>query len=77
MMSRHYRFVGVGQFVVQNDCNGFRDNIRESVLLHLSLFRRADEGEDIAGSYLTMLNYQHVFDVFAACEFEVGVELAG
>ena len=77
MMSRHYRFVGVGQFVVQNDCNGFRDNIRESVLLHLSLFRRADEGEDIAGSYLTMLNYQHVFDAFAACEFELGVELAG
>ena len=76
MMSRHYRFVGVGQFVVQNDCNGFRDNIRESVLLHLSLFRRADEGEDIAGSYLTMLNYQHVFDAFAACEFELGVELA-
>ena len=76
LMSGSFRFVAVGQFVVHNDREGFRTNMKESVALILSLFGRADERKNIAGSYLTMLNYQHVFDAFAACEFELGAELA-
>ena len=76
LLSGSYRFVAVGQFVIYNDRDGFRNNMKESVALILSLFQRADRGEDIAGSYLSLLNYQHVFDALAACEISLAVTLA-
>ena len=50
----HYRFVGVGQYVVHGDCSGFREKMKKSASLVRSLFRRADGGENIAGSYLSL-----------------------
>jgi hypothetical protein len=61
---------------LNHDVEGFRRELRESAEITLQLFRRAQQGEPIDYSFISVLNYSSLYDLLAAADFAKAKELA-
>jgi hypothetical protein len=69
------RFRGVAEFVLNRDVGSFRSRLSAAAKLKLEMFVRAEAGEPIDWSYLTLLNYQDVLNGLAAGDFETAARI--
>lgn len=71
------RLIGVSDYLLNGDCESFRNNLSEASRLQLQLFDRFDQGDAISPSYVSMLTYRSLFDALAAGDLKLSVALAG
>jgi hypothetical protein len=75
-LGKHHRFLGIAMFLVDRDVSAFRSHLAKSAESKLSHFQRAQAGEPVDGSYLSMLAFNQLFDALAASAFPLAINLA-
>lgn len=76
MFGATMRGLSIAEFVINRDRNQVLQGLTECARIALSLFERADRGEPIDWSFLTLLAYQDVFDALAVGDLNLGKALA-
>jgi hypothetical protein len=76
VLAPEYRFIGIAEFLVNDDIGSFRKNLAKCAELRLRLFERHQAGEEISPSYVSMLAYKELYDALAAADFTLSVKLA-
>lgn len=70
------RFLAVAAFALDSDCEIFRSRMGRVAELRKELFIRAQDGESISPSYLSMLAYKQLFCALASGDMGLSCELA-
>lgn len=70
------RGIGILEYVLHHDINQFKASLVEAAKIRLDLLRRYESGEPIDKSYITMINYQSLFNALAAADFDLSYEIA-
>ena len=76
MLALDLRFSGVAEYVLNQNVDSFRSQLSEAAQVRDRLFERFDKGEQIDGSYVTMLSYKSLFDALAAGDITTARSLA-
>jgi len=71
-----YDFLGKAYYLLNNDISAFQDYMSRVAPLTEKLFQRQAAGDSIDASYLSLLNYKHIFAALAAGEWEQARTLA-
>jgi len=70
------RFIGVSEFLLNQNIEGFRRFLSDAAQIRLSLIERFDKGEAISKSYVSMLSYKSLFNALASGDLGLAKKLA-
>jgi hypothetical protein len=76
MLAMDYRFIGIAEFLVDQNVTSFQTNLTKGAELKLRHFRRFESREGIDASYVSMLAYKYLLDALAATDFTLATDLA-
>jgi len=68
--------IAAGQYLVDHSIEGYRESLRKSAKLRLSMVKKYDAGESIDISVVSLNIYIELFHALAAADFETAYEFA-